>query len=91
MLKEFAYWFAAQIEWVKSLFSEVLANGQLKMSHKRVISLAVIWAFIFTYIRVSWDQKSVADIPPTWAMLIAAILGLAIYANIANKDKQPNG
>ena len=82
-------WITDQIDWLKSLFSERLADGSLKMSHKRVISLAVCWAFLFTYIRVSWDQKTVADIPATWALLLAAILGLGIYSNIVNKsDKQ---
>ena len=80
-------WLAEQIEWLKSLVSEVLPNGQLKLSHKRVISLAVVWSFIFTYARVSWDQKVVTDIPQTWALLITAILGLGIYSNIANSKK----
>jgi len=76
-------WFGAQWEWVKGFFSEETGGG-MKASSKRLISLAVTWCFIFTYIRVSWNEKTITDIPATWAMLIAAMLGLAIYANKIN-------
>ncbi len=80
-------WIKEQIEWLKSLVSEIVPGGKLKFSHKRVISLAVVWAFLSTYIRVSWDQKNISDIPLNWAFLIAAILGLAIYSNLINNKK----
>lgn len=82
----FLEWIKEQFTWLKGFFSEQTPSGQ-KASSRRIISLAITWAFIITYIRVSWDQRQVPDIPQTWALLFAAILGLSIYANKVNNAK----
>ena len=76
-------WFKTQIEWLKGFFSE--RDG--KASHKRLISLSVAFTFLFSYIKTTLVNSKIEDIPINWGFLIAAILGLGIYANKVNSQK----
>ena len=85
-------WFDGQIEWVKSFLNDRDLAG--KGSSKSIGSLAMIGTFIFTYSKVSIVKQSMADITPTWAILIAGILGLNILDKLLalyiNKSIDPN-
>ena len=97
--ERFIVWIDLQIFWLKSLFSEVLPDKTLKFSHKRLAILGLIYSFILTYVRGSWDivsksdktgQVLIPDIPWGWAFFIAGLLGLGIYSNMQNnKNNKP--
>lgn len=85
-------WLKLQWEWIKSFASEPPdANGFVKGSQKRFLSFWVVIAFIVAWFKKMLEMKPadpIPDIPPTWAVLILAILGLGIYANqISSKNK----
>lgn len=95
----FLVWADAQWFWLKSLLSEVLPDKTLKFSHKRLAILGLIYSFIITYIRASWNivsnsdksgQVLIPDIPWGWAFFIAGLLGLGIYSNIQSNKKNDN-
>lgn len=67
-------WLNKQIEWVKSFLQE--PNG--KASSKRLFSAGVVTVFLVAYLKISILTSSLEDIPPMWAVMIAAILGLNI-------------
>ena len=75
-IKFLGRWVNNQIEWVKSFLNDRDLPG--KGSSKSIGSLAMISTFIFTYSKVSIVKEHMADITPTWAILIAGILGLNI-------------
>jgi hypothetical protein len=79
-------WLNIQWEWMKGFLSE--ENG--KASQKRLVSFLIAVVFVFNYNRIAWQAKELLDVPPTWAMLLAGIIGLAIAANaVANKKPEP--
>ena len=78
-IKGWFHWLNLQIEWIKSFVQEpAIIGSQPKASSKRLGSLAVIGAFLYSYIKVSMANKTITDIPMNWAIMIAAILGLNI-------------
>ncbi len=85
-------WLKKQWDWIKSFISEPPdANGYVKGSQKRFLSFWVVIAFVAVWFKKTMSMKPeepIPDIPPTWALLILAVLGLGIYANhIASKNK----
>jgi len=77
-------WIKAQIEWLKSIFSE--ASG--KASIKRLIMFIITIAFLHAYTRIAVDSKELVDIPQNWSFLLAGILGLGILGNHVNQQKK---
>jgi hypothetical protein len=65
-------WIFNQVEWIKSFFGE--PDG--KASFKRLGSAAVIVTFLKTYFKVSWDTKTLVDIPQGWAVVICLLIGI---------------
>jgi len=73
-------WLVNQIEWLKSFVSHGSKPGeQQKGKTQSVAIVAVTLTFCFTYIRVSLLTQKFEDVPMTWAMLIAFIIGAKIY------------
>jgi hypothetical protein len=73
--------------WLQSFLSEPDGKG----SSRRIIELLISWAFIFSYIRISLQNQTITDVPVTWAMLIAGILGLKTwdkYVELRNGKQQ---
>ena len=68
-------WINDQIQWLKQFFSD--PDGQA--SSKRLMSFLVILSFLYSYLKASFFTNTIQDIPPTWAMLIAGIIGLGIW------------
>ena len=86
-------WLKAQWEWIKSFASEPPdVSGYIKGSQKRFLSFWVVLAFVIAWFKKMMNMNPadpIPDIPPTWAVLILAILGLGIYANqVATKGRQ---
>lgn len=79
---KFLAWLQAQIAW----FGGFLSDSTGKASSKRLISVIVVITFVAAYMKVIMYGHELVDIPPTWAMLIAALLGLGIYSNKNEKD-----
>jgi len=80
-------WIERQIEWGKSFLSESYKIGVAgKASSRRVIELGVVWAFIFSYVKIAIASATVIDIPTTWGMVILGILGIKVWDRIKNKD-----
>lgn len=75
-------WIEVQLEWLKSFLSEADGKG----SSKRVIGVLTVIAFLFAYIKTALVNNKVEDIPFTWALLIAGIIGLNIYDRFKNKS-----
>lgn len=73
--KALGHYINIQIEWVKSFFSEPDTG---KGSNKRLLSSAVVTAFLIPYFRVSLSSKHLEDIPYIWAIMIGSIIGLNI-------------
>lgn len=67
-------WINIQIEWLKSFWNE--PDG--KASNKRLLSTAVVTAFVIPYLKVSIYSKDLKDIPMGWAIMISSIIGLNI-------------
>jgi cobalamin biosynthesis protein CobD/CbiB len=67
-------WIVQQIEWAKSFFNE--ADG--KASNKRLLSTAVVVAFIVPYFKVSLASQKLEDIPFNWMLTVGGIIGLNI-------------
>lgn len=79
-------WIRTQIEWIKSFVSE--PSG--KASIKRLISIAVVAAFLQSYLKVAYATMKIEDIPSNWMMLIAGIIGLHIldkFVTLKEKEK----
>jgi len=71
-------WIKEQIEWFKSFLSEPI-NGSGKIdkgSSKRVAAISVTATFVYTYIKTSFQQKAMPDIPEMWLFLILVVLGV---------------
>jgi len=88
---EFVKWLASQWEWAKSFLNE--PNG--KGSNKRLMSNLTVATFLFVYVRVVLATSTptvIIDIPPTWAAIIAAIIGLGIVdKKISNGSGKKDG
>jgi len=84
-------WINMQIEWLKGFFQE--SDG--KPSNKRLVGTIVVCSFLAAYsktaIITAEKVTAMPDIPPTWAVLIAAILSLNIVANYLSGKKKENG
>ena len=79
-------WINIQMEWLKGFFQE--ADG--KASMKRLIMFWVSFSFLQSYFRISWEIKSLTDIPQNWMFLFAGMLGLGIldkYVTLNNGKK----
>lgn len=76
-------WIKKQIEWLKGFWSEENGNA----SSKRLISFLVVLSFLYSYLKASFYTNKVEDVPMTWAMLIAGIIGLTIWSNIVDGKK----
>lgn len=92
---KFTHWLSDQWDWLKGFLSEgtYISNGQphLKASSKRLGLLVIIFTFVFSYIRLSWDSKVLLDVPAQWALLIPIILGLQVASNWVSKLGSSNG
>ena len=76
------------IEWAKSFLSESYVNGVAgKASSRRVMELAVVWTFIFSYVKVTLFSQAFAPLDWTWAVMIGGILGLKSLNMLAEKAK----
>ena len=85
-------WFTAQIEWLKSFFSETYVNGVAgKASSRRIMELAVNWCFIFSYVKVTIATYAFVPLDWTWAVMIASILGLKSLDVYAQRYNNGNG
>jgi hypothetical protein len=79
-------WLKEQVEWIKSFISHNQKSGEPQKGKIQSVAIAaVIWTFCFTYIRVSWNEKSITDVPEIWAMLIAYVIGAKIYDSMQAK------
>lgn len=70
-------WIKIQIEWIKSFWTAPDGKG----SSKRLHATLIILTFMITYLRISILKSEITDIPPTWAVVVAAVLGLQIWGN----------
>lgn len=78
-IKGWFHWLNIQLEWAKSFVQEpAVVNIQPKASSKRLISVSVVAAFLFSYVKVSLATKTIQDMPQMWFITIAGILGLNI-------------
>jgi len=79
-VKGWFHWINIQIEWAKSFIQEPQTPLMVtpKASSKRLISISVVAAFLFSYVKVSIATKTIQDIPQMWFLTIASILGLNI-------------
>lgn len=86
----FFYWLADQWDWVKSFVSEpqLLANGKLKGSSKRLAVMVVIFMFgrAINQVGIKNEWKVVPDIPEMWLILIGGIIGLDITSRLLSKN-----
>lgn len=84
-------WWKEQWNWLKSFASEPPdEKGFMKGSQKRFLGFWVVIAFVsawFKKVMIMSPTDEIPDIPPTWAILILAILGLGIYANHISKKQ----
>ena len=92
-IKGWFHWLNIQIEWAKSFIQEPVTPLMVtpKGSSKRVISVSVAAAFLFSYVKVSLATKTIQDMPQMWFVTIASILGLNIvdwYIKGKSNDKQ---
>lgn len=79
-------WLKDQIEWLKSFVSHSSKPGeQQKGKTQSVAVFMVMWTFAFTYIRVSLLTVTFVDVPMTWAMLVAYVIGAKIYDSVQSK------
>lgn len=73
-------------EWLKSFLSDTDGRG----SDHRIISLAVTWTFMFTYIRVALMTQTMPPLDIGWAVMIGGILGIKSIDTYI-KEKLSNG
>lgn len=78
-------WIAAQIDWIKSFLQEADGKG----STKRLVMLLIAVTFLISYNKISVINEEIADVPINWALLLASIIGLNIFANYLER-KDPN-
>lgn len=78
-------WIGNQIEWLKGLLQE--ENG--KASMKRLVMLLIAITFLNSYGKIMVINEEIVDVPINWALLLAAIIGLNIFANYLDR-KDPN-
>lgn len=74
--KSIGHFINTQIEWLKSFVEE--KNMPSKASSKRLISLAVSAAFLYSYVKVALSTNKIEDIPVNWMFMIAGIIGLNV-------------
>ena len=90
----FFNYFKENIEWLKSFVSETYENRMAgKASSRRMMELAVIWTFIFSYVKIGIAKQDFQPLDWTWAVMIAGILGLKsldVYAQ-RKADNTSNG
>lgn len=67
-------WLKAQIEWLKSIFSEEAGKGSMK----RIIMAFVTTSFVVSYMKVAIQTQTLIDIPMNWSLIIAGMIGLGI-------------
>jgi len=85
-------WVGQQIEWLKSFFSEDYTDRLAgKASSRRVMEIAVVWTFIFSYVRIGLTTLTFLPLDWTWAVMIAGILGLRTLDVLAQKKGLTNG
>lgn len=77
-------WINEQIQW----FKEFLSDEQGHASSKRLMGFLVVLAFLFSYIKTTLISQKLEDIPINWSFMIAAIIGLGVWSNIVEKNKQ---
>lgn len=76
-------WLNTQWTWIKNFFQE--PDG--KSSMKRLIMFWVSFAFLQSYIKISWELKTLTDIPSNWMLLIAGMIGLGIVDKYTTNSK----
>lgn len=81
----FFTWIAEQIEWIKSFLQESDGKGSMK----RLVMLLISITFLNGYNKISILNEEIADVPTNWALLLASIIGLNIFANYLER-KDPN-
>jgi len=85
------HWFYDQFEWLKGFFSEGRfdedGHHHLKASSKRLALLAIVFTFIYSYIRIAWVKQDLLDIPAQWAITLPILLGIAVVGNVVQNGK----
>lgn len=79
-------WIKKQFEWFKSFFSEPDGKG----SNKRLLGTLMVVIFVISYMKISIPAKTLTDIPDTWALLIAGIIGLGVLDKMVTNKKNGN-
>jgi hypothetical protein len=84
-------WINAQIEWIKSFLSEPInGTGVIdKASSKRLASIAVTFVFCYTYIKTSFQQQAMPDVPEMWVFLLLVVLGVTGAVDYMKSKQTP--
>lgn len=82
-------WIKTQIEWLKSFFSEPIGTTGIidKASSKRLVSITIAFTFIFITLRVAEKTSTIPEIPDSWWILIASIVGITGIIDYFNRKK----